>query len=271
MRIFTNETDFYSEADAMVYTSGYEECEKGHAYGPTYRKSYMIHYITYDQGTYICEDQMYHLKKGDAFLIRPKQKIYYEADQKDPWAYAWVGMQGTKIPYYLNKTTFIDTPVVHIDGNDLNFILLKLNEAYHLSSVVRDLMLTSVLYELLAFFCEHFPKPQTKQEDYIHEIMTYVMAHLDEPIKINTLANEIGIDRSYMTRLFKAQCQCSLKDYITNAKLDEAKKLLKTTDLKIHAIAAMVGFDDELYFSRWFREHVNLTASQYRKKEKNHL
>lgn len=265
MRIFTNSTDFYNEADAMVYTSGYEECEKGHAYGPAYRKSYMIHYITYGQGTFICEDQEYHLKKGDAFLIRPQKKIYYKADDKDPWAYAWIGMQGAKIPYFLEKTTLSDTPIFHYEGDELNYLFLKLNKAYHQKSYVRDLMLTSVLYKVLAFLCQHFPKAHLEHIDYVHEIMQYITMHVDEPIKISELAHHIGIDRSYMTRLFKAQCDCSLKDYINQVKLDEAKRLLKTTDLKIHAIANLVGFNDELYFSRWFTNQTHISASQYRK------
>ena len=69
MRITTNSTDFYFNADAMVYSQGYEECEPGHSYGPGLRKSYMIHYVTQGKGIFKVEGKTYSLQRGDLFFI----------------------------------------------------------------------------------------------------------------------------------------------------------------------------------------------------------
>nr|WP_281521743.1 AraC family ligand binding domain-containing protein [Dubosiella newyorkensis] len=95
MRITTNSTDFYFNADAMVYTQGYEECEPGHSYGSALRKSYMIHYITQGKGIFKVNGKTYSLQRGDLFFIAPGQEIYYEADQENPW--------GSKTPCILQR------------------------------------------------------------------------------------------------------------------------------------------------------------------------
>lgn len=266
MRIVTNSTDFYNEMDAMVYTSGYEECEPDHAYGPAVRKSYMIHYITYGEGVFKVHDHTYHLKKGDAFLIRPGEVIYYQADHDDPWQYAWIGMQGVQISHYLKRTQLVHSPIIHYDQDDaLTFLYLAVNRAYHLPLSIRDLSLNSALYRFLAFLVEKFPNNTVKtNEDYVENIMKYCLVHLDQPIKVEDIARHFGLNRSYISRLFKEKTQMSLKSYLILIKMTEAKRLLKETDLPIGVIALSLGYEDALYFSRVFKQHVSLSPLGYR-------
>lgn len=269
MRIETND-NFYKNTDGLIYNNGYEECEPGHSFGPAVRKSYMIHYITSGKGIFKCEGKEYHLEKGDAFFIKPGQEVYYCADMHDPWAYGWIGMQGLKIESYLNRTTLANSPILHYSKNDkmaLKFV--NISVAYRSTSLCKELLLNSLLYDFLHFLVNEFPNFKNMnptEEEYVNAIINYCITHIDEKIYVTDIAGYLGLNRSYTTRLFKKNMNTSLKDYILKTKFEEAERLLTETTLPIKVISKSVGFDDELYFSRMFHKKMNVSPYNYRKK-----
>ena len=62
---------------------GIERCLPGHGYGPAKRDCYLIHFIMDGHGVYDFNDRVFHLEKGQAFLIYPGEKVYYQADQPE--------------------------------------------------------------------------------------------------------------------------------------------------------------------------------------------
>ena len=92
-----------------VYFCGQEDCGPGHSFGPAMRPHYLLHVIFHGKGIYQCGGHTYHLKAGDAFLIRPMDSIYYRADTSDPWSYAWAGFDGSACKEILEQTIFSDT------------------------------------------------------------------------------------------------------------------------------------------------------------------
>ena len=94
-----------------VYFCGQEDCGPNHSFGPAMRPHYLLHVIFHGKGIYQCSGHTYHLKSGDAFLIRPMDSIYYRADTSDPWSYAWAGFDGSACKEILKQTVFSDTPI----------------------------------------------------------------------------------------------------------------------------------------------------------------
>ncbi len=94
-----------------VYFCGQEDCGPNHSFGPAMRPHYLLHVIYHGKGIYQCSGHTYHLKAGDAFLIRPMDSIYYRADNTDPWSYAWAGFDGSACKEILKQTVFSDTPI----------------------------------------------------------------------------------------------------------------------------------------------------------------
>ena len=83
-------------------------------------------------------------------------------------------------------------------------------------------------------------------------------------IKINYIASYIGINRSYLTHIFKKNINISPQDFLVNYKIDKACELLNSTDLSIKAIAASVGYTDPLTFSKIFKKQTERTPLEYR-------
>lgn len=274
MQTYNYTNNFYKSIDIMIYNTGYEECDPGHSYGPAVRKSYMIHYVTEGKGIFTTNGKTYQLKKGDAFLMCPGEQIYYEADKKNPWCYAWIGMQGVKVESYLKKTAFANSPIIHYSKDDqLSLLYIKLQKAYSSDSRSRELLVNSVLYEILHFLINSVPNEKSDKDHnekiYLNKIISYCAINIDKQIKVSELAQYLGLDRSYLTRLFKSEMKISLKDYILKTKIDEANDLLKNTDLPINVISRSVGFDDPLYFSRIYKEKQKISPKNYRNENNN--
>lgn len=92
----------------------------------------------------------------------------------------------------------------------------------------------------------------------------YVDEHYLENIVIKDLTRRFGVTSNYLSTLFKQATDCSLKEYIISKKMSKAKELLKETNLQINEVAEGIGYDNEHYFSRIFKQKVGLTPSQYR-------
>ena len=106
-----------------VYFCGQEDCGPAHSFGPAMRPHYLLHVIFRGRGIYQRGSHTYHLKAGDAFLIRPMDSIYYRADDTDPWSYAWAGFDGSACQEILSQTVFssslVFTPETPSQGEKL--------------------------------------------------------------------------------------------------------------------------------------------------------
>lgn len=270
MRTLTNDTDFYISSDLMVYSNGYEECESGHCYGPCRRNSWLLHYVSCGRGIFRSGERTWQISAGDLFLCIPGQEIYYEADEEQPWGYGWIGIQGSKAAEYFARTTLLEEPVVRYQKNHaLSMLFVQVQQAYLLPDTIRDLRLNSLAYQLMEFLILQFPADTDKrirQETVlVQKMICYVMQHLSETIRSEDICREIGVSRSYASRLFTRICRIPLRDYIWQTRESEACRLLRDTSLSIGSIAARVGYDDAVYFSRLFHQKTGLTPTEYRR------
>lgn len=268
MQDYNFSNDFFKNIDAMIYTCGYEKCLPGHSYGPILRNGYLIHYILEGNGIYKARGKLFRLSKGDAFLICPDELIYYEADRKNPWSYTWIGMQGIKVKGYLERTSLLNSLVVHYGKDDqMRLCYEKMFEADKLPQN-RDLIMNSIMYEYLFFLARKFPNTNfskdEKKSDYVEDALKYIEGHYCDPITIQEIADYLNLNRSYLHRLFKSYTGVSIQSYLLDYRIRQACTLLKNTSLSIRSIAHTVSYADPLYFSRLFHQKMKMSPSQYR-------
>lgn len=82
---------------------------------------------------------------------------------------------------------------------------------------------------------------------------------------VEYVAERIGLNENYFSRLFKKELGISFVDYVSRIRLENAKILLKDSNTKIKDISSKVGFSDSHYFAIWFKDNTGVTPSQYRK------
>lgn len=79
-----------------------------------------------------------------------------------------------------------------------------------------------------------------------------------------SIAKELNISEVYFRKLFVKYFKISPKQYILEYRIEQAKKLLSEGILKISVISTMCGFSNQYHFSRIFKQHTNLTPTEYR-------
>ena len=101
-------------------------------------------------------------------------------------------------------------------------------------------------------------RPISRTKEYIKE-------HFHENISISDLADREGFNDSYFSTLFKKETGQTFSEYLTSVRMDEAKRLLKETNLPIARICEAVGYSDMKHFSVIFRKSAGIKPSEYRK------
>ena len=98
----------------------------------------------------------------------------------------------------------------------------------------------------------------------IHEVNEYINAHLDDDLSLSRLADLFHYNPAYFSRVYKDTTGENIKRYISGARLERAKLLLKDTNLRITEVAQQVGFDHPANFGRFFKDGTGITPQTYR-------
>lgn len=253
---------FREFADFNIIQYGHEDCSPGYSIGNFVRSNYLIHYIHRGSGTYIVRGKEYTLKANDVFLIYPEEITYYVASETDPWEYSWVEFNGTAISKYFSATSFTaDEPVIR-SVPDAEEPILTLSK----TEPTNPYEITGLLYRFLSTLVTDKPKSGSMADEYVKAAISYIHTfYYHTSINVEEISNYVGIDRSYLYRLFKEKMGISPKKYIIEYKLKTAAKLLKETSLSVGQVALSAGFDDQLYFSTAFRNFYGVAPTKYRK------
>jgi two-component system, response regulator YesN len=109
---------------------------------------------------------------------------------------------------------------------------------------------------------------QQNEIDPIHIAKKWIKLHLGVNITIEKIAREIPMNPTYFCEYFKSQTGETILDYVTKTRIEKAKELLVTTDLKIYDIAEQVGYADTKYFSKLFKKYYGEVPSKFKEKVK---
>ena len=252
-----------------VYFCGSENCPSRHAYGPAVRPHYLLHVVLKGKGIYQYKGQTYSLSAGDAFLILPGEVTYYQADEAEPWSYAWVGFDGKAVSEILSRTVFSDAFVFWNEAPETVPLLIR--QMKQLCKVFfqspEDQLATSGNLLLLFSFMKK-KEPEGTQEPtrlYLQKAKEYLENNYAYPVRISDAARYTGIDRTYLYRIFMEKEKLSPKQYLLNHRLRMAVEMLCTTSYSITEIALSCGFHDASSFSGCFRQQFHMSPRDFRK------
>lgn len=254
-----------SIAALAVYNTGRQKCSGGYSWGPGVRDHYLLHYVISGKGIYQTGESVYDLCQGDLFLAYPDQNIFYRSDENDPWEYCWVGFHGTDAPLLLEQTDFSpEIPVVSFKGNDLYEQMMQIYNAQG-SLPHQSAYMTGALYQLISILIRMSEgrSRQSLSASYVARACDYIANHYGLPIGIEDIAAHVGLSRSRLYRAFQQELHTSPVKYLTHFRIRQACALLERRDLSVKAVAHSVGFDNQLYFSRRFREVMKLSPTEY--------
>jgi two-component system response regulator YesN len=97
----------------------------------------------------------------------------------------------------------------------------------------------------------------------ISQAKRYIIENLSKQISLQEAANILNMSSGYLSTIFKQTTGVSFIDYVTEARIDEAKRLLKESNLKIYQIAQMTGYENAYYFSKVFKKITGMTPKEF--------
>lgn len=109
---------------------------------------------------------------------------------------------------------------------------------------------------------ESYQVEESRRE--IQAIMDYIRQHLSEPLQLQDIADQFGFSYSYLSSLISNASNETFTEYLNRIRIEQACRLLQSTNKSISEIALACGYSDSGYFSRIFRKLMGKSPRQYR-------
>lgn len=117
----------------------------------------------------------------------------------------------------------------------------------------------------------HSPYCDTYQRERIHQVRNYMLAHLEEPLTIQSLSAQFHLSATALKAGFRQIYQQSAHAYLRERRLERAAKLLSETTMTVIQVALAVGYGSVSQFGVAFRKQYQLSPSQYRRAEQKKI
>ncbi|GHV02285.1 AraC family transcriptional regulator [Clostridia bacterium] len=254
--------------DLSLSECGYEKCSPLH-YWEGKKKFYLFHYILNGKGTLTVNGKTYAVAAGQVFFVTPDDQIYYEADEKEPWEYIWIGFRGLATKGLLKNASLWHESVQPIKGVAKFIGIYKsIMKSSRLGNTAYILCL-SYLYQFIAYILENYVRESSEwfnddvKEQNFKKILRMITARYHDDIGIDDMAHLIGYEKTYVFRLFKERLSISPQKYVTVLRIRESMQVIKAGEQSFTAIATRAGFPDYLTFFRNFKSIAGITPSEY--------
>jgi len=160
-------------------------------------------------------------------------------------------------------------PVIIITGKILSYEDVKRLDApkvmLQTKGVLSDLESVAEIQRVLAA-SGSLPQPTSM---LVKQASAFIQQNYTRSFSLEELSKEIGVSKSYLSRIFKSDTGISLWDFLNRYRIQKAKELLLLTGDSITAIAADVGYEDVGYFGRVFHEIAGCSPRAFRQQASN--
>ncbi|ABO68584.1 MULTISPECIES: helix-turn-helix domain-containing protein [Geobacillus] len=128
-----------------------------------------------------------------------------------------------------------------------------------------DLILQKMFEEDLVTIIEKLGLDHEETNDWLIErALEYIRQFYREPIKASEVANVVNISANYFSTIFRQKTGKTFNEYVNLLRVNEARKLLSETSLRVGVIANNVGFHEYKYFVEVFKKFTGMTPTEYR-------
>ena len=248
-------------------------------YRPRGRVDFQIIYITAGCGHFHFDtvDNETIVPAGNIVIFRPKELQKYEYYGEDKTEVYWIHFTGGDVKNILRKYGFQDNERIFPVGTSMEYerIFKKIIIELQRCQDNYEEMLTLLLRHLLIIFQRELTREHVLKNEYLdHEMdtaVTYFNENYNRDINIEEYATSKGMSVSWFIRSFKKFTGSTPMQFIVALRVNNAQVLLETTNYSINEISKIVGYDNQLYFSRLFHKLKGFSPREYRKTRKSEI
>ena len=250
---------------------------------------YELELIISDGGIMMLDNKTYSMKRGIVFFRRPGEYT----NGRDPFHACSViikmtpELAETGQVYGADYYTMHKKPQENYDNDFLNaiqpctytdnidrmvYLFNRIQEEFCEQNAATPLLLRAYTLEILYLLYKQAVSRNKKDgagfhkyHKAVHKAIVYINTNIAEPIKVQNLAQTVGLNPDYFSRVFTECTGQTPNHYILELRLSKARDLLIYTTLQINEIAYQCGFQHQSYFTLKFRERYGVAPTYFRK------
>ncbi len=131
--------------------------------------------------------------------------------------------------------------------------LEKIEEMFYQAQKITDKFLNDI-----------FALTDRKHLSMLKKAREFITRNYNKPIKLEDIAVHLYISPSHLSRLFRQELDCTVLEYLTRVRIEEAVELMKKRQYSIEEVAKTVGFKNQSYFSKVFKKYLGVAPLVYR-------
>ncbi|MBQ7225378.1 MAG: helix-turn-helix transcriptional regulator [Clostridia bacterium] len=230
------------------------------------RLDYYLIYVLTDGMSVLRQDKWQELEPG-SILIVPPNTPHKHRHENATASFLWVHFTGGDVESTLKRYKIGLFPSIHRTAtvNNISNRFQKLFEGFARNDSYRTYDLAALLDRLLIEIGRAIGKRETERVS-LSKSIRYVNENYATQIKIPSLAQMENMCMTAYNMVFKKQMGMSPTKYIIKLRTDNAKELLRTTNLKIREVGAICGYDDVNFFRKTFKKEVGISPLEYRER-----
>lgn len=258
--------DIHVHIETVNYTLVQKQWRDAFYHADPYTRLY---FLTEGQGEIYLEDRQVPLTKGNLYLI-PANTPLRLCTPKKSFGHYWCHLR-IRVAAGLGLFDLYECPVevTPRDPQATLAMMQRLLAAFHEPFDYSQLEMQGLVRLFLASFLEHATETDNIRKleaaGRFAPVLDFIQANLHRPMTIQELAAILHLHPTYFSNQFSEHFAIPPRHYILQMRLEEAQRLLISTDLPISAISERVGYEDQFYFSRVFRKYSHLSPAMYRR------
>jgi len=264
-----------------IVVEEYRDVEECHTHTHTW---FEANYIVYGSMITFMQNQSFNVTEGDIFVVSPGVEHSHKYSTENPH-------KGLCIRWQLRENNQLEEPV----GESMFMLLNSLRDwrigVVRNSYLVNNLFIRIIedaeqnfsslsiklsLSKIIATLAEINLPLTSKQKDRVMEsdslvkkIEIYLNDVIFEDIEVNTLAAAMHMSYGHLARKYKKLTGKTIISRLCEIRLEKSTMLLQNSDYYIKEIAEKVGFSNQYYFSKMFKEAYSISPSEYRRLNKS--
>ena len=248
--------------DVSVLYAEEEHIRPGAQSGPSLRSIYIIECCTKGKGSVIIDGKEFPFQAGDAYALLPGHATTHTSDVQEPRSGFWCVLDGVFVGNVLARAGITsDNPFFpSVLFPAIRQWLQMMAEFWPCKDAGAQLRQTACAYGLLGAVLQNRPAPDNTS--LVDKAIGYIQANYYENLCVDKISEQIGLERTYFSTLFRKKTGQSPHQYLTQFRIRKACQLLDTGKHTVSEAAYMVGLTPH-NFSRQFKKELNLTAQEY--------
>lgn len=274
----------------VLRLANYYQSDIGLGYGPRYIQEFQLILVQDGRGWARVEDRQVELEPGSFLFYGPEQRhevkaapgavlhliglvfLFVQEDERclDPHA-----PHAASSPFDYKegppRCPLVPSPPLHVNtrlGGPVRRHCEALVAHFRAGSLDRPMETRGLLLLLFQAWLDaiHESRPPARYRDLVHRMQDFLLQDLADPPPLENFARDLQVSVEHLGRLFKAGTGTSVREFLEQNRLLQARRLLLEGNLNVAETARAVGFSDPYYFSRRFSKRFGISPSELRQR-----